>query len=76
VPFDRGEPRRSIGRVRDGLLGAEFAGAGEAERWIAAAKIACLDQRQHAACRDGATDLAVSLAREIAETIAGGHLPH
>jgi CheY-like chemotaxis protein len=76
VPFDRGEPRRSIGRVREGLLGAEFAEADEAERWITAAKIACLEQRQHAAYRDGATDLAASLAREIAETTALGALRH
>jgi CheY-like chemotaxis protein len=76
VPFDRDEPRRSIGRVRAGLLGAEFTGGGEAERWIAAAKLACLEQRQHAARRDGATELAAALARDIAETMAQGPLPH
>jgi CheY-like chemotaxis protein len=75
VPFDPDERRRSIGRVRDGLLGAEFAGAGEAELCIAAAKLACLDQRQHAARRAGATELVAALAREIAETATLGGLP-
>lgn len=71
APADRGEPRRLIGRVRDRLVGddAEIGGA-EAEVCIAAAKLACLDRRQNAARREGASDLVASLAREIAETAA------
>ena len=81
VAADPGEPRRFVGRVRDRLLGPEFAAgsdaeAGEAERCIAAAKLACLGQRQHAARAIGAADLVASLAREIAETTALGPLPH
>jgi|HubBroStandDraft_2_1064218.scaffolds.fasta_scaffold338375_1 CheY-like chemotaxis protein len=77
VAADCRDPRRFVGRVRDRLLGAEDdAEAGEAERCIAAAKLACLDQRQHAARRAGSTGLVAALAREIAETVAFGSLPH
>jgi hypothetical protein len=80
VPADHGEPKRFVGRVRDRLLGPEFdaesdADAGEAERCIAAAKLACLDHRRRAAREAGAAELVASLAREIAETAALDHLP-
>jgi hypothetical protein len=76
VPFDRGEPRRFVGQVRDRLLlGAEDeADAGAAETCIAAAKLACLGRRRDAARAAGAAVLAAALAREIAETAAPGQL--
>jgi hypothetical protein len=81
VPADFGEPRRFVGGVRDRLLGPGFdaesaADAGEAERFIAAAKLACLDHRQRAAREAGAAELVASLAREMAETAALERLPH
>lgn len=78
VMADCGEPRRLVGQVRDRLLGAApDAGedAGAAEHGIAAAKLACLGERQRAARAAGASDLAASLAREIAETAALSHVP-
>jgi DNA-binding NtrC family response regulator len=69
-PQDDGEPRRFVGRVRDRLLDAEEFDGNAAESCIAAAKLACLDQRQSAARAAGATELVESLAREIAETVA------
>jgi CheY-like chemotaxis protein len=72
VRFDRDQPRRFISHIREGLLGVEVAGVDEAELCIRAAKVACLDQRQHAARRAGAGELAAALAREIAETRALG----
>jgi hypothetical protein len=49
---------------------------GEAERWIAAAKLARLRQRQDAARGMGAAKLVAALAREIAETAALGQRPN
>ena len=75
VAADHGEPRRFVGRVRERLLGAEGdADPDEAEWCIAVAKVACLGQRQHAARHAGAMELVASLAREIVETRAFGHL--
>lgn len=79
VAADHGEPRRFVGRVRDRLLGPEcedVSAVSEAERLIAAAKLACLDQRQRAARAAGADELVGSLAREIAETAALAPLSH
>jgi len=81
APFDPGEPRRFVGRVRDRLLGEALPAdteddAGKAELCIAAAKLACLDRRQNAARLAGAAELVASLAREIAETAALGQTLH
>jgi CheY-like chemotaxis protein len=76
APFDPGEPRRFVGRVRDRLLGQELPADTEDDAGIAAAKLACLDRRQNAARQAGAAELVASLAREIAETAALGQTLH
>jgi len=70
IPLAAGEPRRFVGRVRERLLRAERCDPGEAELFIATAKIACLDRRRAAARAAGAYGLAADLRNEIAETAA------